>query len=402
MERKCKDWIETYLEYIEDTESPHRFHFWVAVSSITSALRKKALLKLGRINVYANMYIVLIGPPGSRKSQAIKWGLEVMEEVNEIITSSDATTPEAFIQDLAEAKVDELLPDGTMMEHSSLSIISREFEIFLGQKQNNSKMIVQLTDMFDAPEKPWTYRTKHKQGDPIPSLYLTILGATTPDSLSQSLPMQAIGGGMTSRIMFIYADKKKKKVPFPEISQKVIDLKERLIYDLALIARISGEYLMDATAKEFWVKWYMDYEEISASRLCADPAFDGWYERKPLFINKVSMVCAASRSDALIITKADIKRAIGIVESMEPFMHHAFAAVGRSELTVELDEVQKLIRNRKKITSMKLRQAMLKDLDDKKFDLVMDTLVKSGKVQKLYRNGQITLETKDIIYAWRD
>jgi len=73
-------------------------------------------------------------------------------------------------------------------------------------------MLVLLTDLFDCEELPWKYRTKHSGSNVIPSVFLNLVAATTPDALASALPSTAIGGGLTSRIMFIWADKKYKKV----------------------------------------------------------------------------------------------------------------------------------------------------------------------------------------------
>ena len=64
-------------------------------------------------------------------------------------------------------------------------------------------MLVFLTDLFDCRELPWKYRTKGRGDNTIENLYLNLLAATTPDSLASSLPALAIGGGLTSRILFI-------------------------------------------------------------------------------------------------------------------------------------------------------------------------------------------------------
>lgn len=149
--RKLVDWIDTYLEYTYNTESATIYHKYTGLSVISACLRKKVWLSIGRINIYSNMYVLLIGPPGGpRKSEAIASGLKFLHEIPDIRLSADAITPEALIQDLESSAVTEPLPDGSEFEHASLTVVSREFESFIGQKGENKKMIITLTDLFSA------------------------------------------------------------------------------------------------------------------------------------------------------------------------------------------------------------------------------------------------------------
>jgi hypothetical protein len=63
-QRELNHWVNSYLEYTDETESAKVFHKWTAHSIIAGVLRKKCKLALGRINVYPNMYIVLVAEPG--------------------------------------------------------------------------------------------------------------------------------------------------------------------------------------------------------------------------------------------------------------------------------------------------------------------------------------------------
>ena len=133
--RKLSNWLDAYAEYTEETESAPMFHRWVSLSMISAVLRKKVWLSLGRIKVFPNMYIVLVAEPGiARKSQAISYGVDLLNEVPGIVLSADAVTKEAMLQDLEAGAVDEVLPNGTNFRHASLNIISKEFESFLGQR----------------------------------------------------------------------------------------------------------------------------------------------------------------------------------------------------------------------------------------------------------------------------
>ena len=161
MPRHLQNWLDAYLELNENTESARVFDVWVGYSVLAAALRRKAYLKLGRLVYYPNIYVVLVADPGvARKTQAIKYGVSFLDTIPEIVTCADSTTKEAMTDDMEASALDELMDDGTQLRHSSLSIISKEFESFLGQKKENTRMLIALTDLFDCPSS-WSSRTRH-------------------------------------------------------------------------------------------------------------------------------------------------------------------------------------------------------------------------------------------------
>jgi hypothetical protein len=388
--RQLKNWIDSYMDYVQETESAVVFHAWVARSMMSAALRKKVRLALGRINIYPNLYIILVSEPGTaRKSQAITFGQKLLGKIPDVFTSADAITKEALIEVLEASSTPEPMPDGSTFTHSSLSIIAKEFETFLGQKKENTKLIVFLTDIFDAQEMPWKYRTKHSGDNVIPSVYVNLLGATTPESLASCLPMSAIGGGLTSRILFVYASKKGKKVTYPAMTPELIDLEEALLKDLFVISRMAGTFEFSKEALHLWDKWYKLYEEDDPNRSCKDPAFKAWYSRKPMYILKVAQIQSAAETNNFTLEWRYIQKAIKDVESTEPLMGRVFAAIGRSAITAETDTVLSIIKQHGRISEKALLSMVWRDIDARKFDVIMDTCIKAGKVRRTYDKGGI-------------
>jgi hypothetical protein len=387
MSRSTKNWLESYMKYVEDTEPATVFHRWVAMSIVAAALQKKVCLSLGRLRVYPNMYVVLVADPGvARKTQAIDFGTKLLEAIPDIHTSADATSKEALLMDIEASQTDAIFPDSTVLKHSSLTIISREFESFLGQKKENTKMLVLLTDLFDCKELPWKYRTKHSGSNEIPSIYLNLLAATTPDSIASCLPSSAIGGGLTSRILFIWARRRAKKCPRPEESPAIKELERKLIDDLAHISRITGRYEFSNHAGETWDAWYHKYDEDDQNRICKDPSFAGWYSRKPMYILKLAQIIAASQSSKLVMEWEFIEEAIQLIESTEQSMSDVFRAVGRSAISSEVDTVLQIIKNKKAISEENLMSIVWKDNDNAKFDNVISTILRTGQVKREYQS----------------
>lgn len=379
-------WIDNYMEYMKNTEPAAVFDKWTAHSIIAAALRKKVKLAYGRINYYPNLYIIFVAEPGiARKSQAINFGLGILNEIPDIITSADQITKEALLQDMEANKQEEPMPDGEILVHNSISIISKEFESFIGQKKDNTKMLVFLTDMFDCSELPVKYRTKNSGNNVVPSVFMNMLAATTPDSLASCLPATAVGGGFTSRVLFVWASDKKCKSPKPSMSTAELKLKESLIRDLYQVSRMSGEYVMSPEADNNWFTWYMQYDERDKSRICLDKSFAGWYSRKPMYILKLAINRAASESNEMVLEWRHIQEAISDIESVEHDMGLVFRAIGKSEISSEVDTVTQIILDYKVISEQKLMSMIWRDIDSFKFDNVIATVCKTGRIRREIR-----------------
>jgi len=258
-------------------------------------------------------------------------------------------------------------------------------------------MLTALTDLFDCPSE-WSSRTRHGTSNAIIRPWINLLAATTPDSLASSLPASAIGGGLTSRILFVWAEKKKKAIAIPEMTPAEEKLKDRLEKDLYQISRISGEYHMTPNCKSNWINWYENYDEDeSGQRICEDKSFSGWYSRKPTYIMKLSMLRAAAVSQDLTIHWTHVEEAIKAIQQVEHVMGNAFKAIGKSEITAEVDAVMQIVATQKWISEKNLMSIIWRDIDSTKFENVIGTLLKTGKIKREYKGpkGQV-----GIWYHW--
>jgi len=333
MARQLDDWIEGWLEFQENTEPPRQFVSWVAVSIIAAALQRKCVLKMGHLKLYPNMYIIIVGPSGSRKGTAMTPGRDIIEHKG-IKLSAEATTREALIRALKHATGAQTTDQGTFQAHASLTIYSQELTSFMGY--NNVQLMNDLTDLFDCRDT-WNYDTKdEKKKDFINHVWVNMIGATTPETLHAALPMESIGGGFTSRIIFVYGDKKYKVVPFPWITQEALDTLEKLKIDLGAIYLMEGQFKYDQSFIDRYVAWRHHHEATPPFK---DPRLGGYIDRKPAHLLKLSMILSASQSDNMMITKSIFDRALVMLEKTEKHMIKVYAGFGESKDSSVLSRV---------------------------------------------------------------
>lgn len=337
-QRNVPDWIEGYLAYTEDSEPPKLFKEWCAVSVIAAALQRKCRLEWGTTVFYPNLYIVLTAPAGkARKGTAMAPARKFIDRIG-IPLAAEAVTREALIRTLKESESVVSTENGIIV-HSSLTVFSPELTVFLGY--NNTQLMSDLTDWFDCSEK-WVYRTKTAGTDDISGVFINMLGATTPDLIRSTLPLDAIGGGLTSRMIFVFEEKKGKIVPFPFVSEENRKLETKLYYDIECINMLQGQFKFTKEFLSCWGDWYTAQEGKNPFGANYNKAFDGYIERRPTQVLKLSMVMNASRTDEMVLDEPDLARAIDLLERTEKKMPRAFGGIGMSQnaqLTYAISEL---------------------------------------------------------------
>jgi len=369
MPRKLNDWINGYLEYTYNSEPPHMYHLWSAISVISSVLQRKCAFPWGSLTFYPNMYVVLVGPSGkARKGTAMNFALGFLEDIG-VHLAAESTTREALIRALQESKDDMVDPgSGDSALHSSLTIFSPELTVFLGYQ--NHQLLSDLTDWYDCRKK-WIYRTKGEGTDIIEGVYVNLFGATTPELIRTSLPMDAIGGGLTSRIIYVFEQKKGKVVPFPEVTSKERELHRRLTYDLQMIHMMRGNFKYSKGFLTEWIKWYMPQDDNPPFE---DRNFMGYLERRPNHIMKLSIIVCASEGDTMIITEGHLLRAINILNQTENKMPMTFAGVGRGEHSDIISDIMTEIALKETTTKSELLEIFHRDVDKWKMEKILETL----------------------------
>lgn len=357
------------MAYTAESESPDEYHIWTALSTISGAIRRKAFFNMGYFLLYPNLYIVLVGPPGRcKKSTAMRIGRKLLAQAGPGINfTTDSVTRERLIVDLTQSHAD---------GHSSMTAYSTEFASLL--TSSGMDMVVFLTDIYDSPDE-WTHKTKIGGTNKIKAPYLNLIGATTPDWIARSLPLDTVGIGLTSRVLFIYQDTPRIKKPFPELSKEQFELETILARDLQRIALISGQYILDSSAKSYYENWYVTKHQ--GERPITDPRLTGYFERKPMHILKVAMLVSAARKDDVVLTEEDIKDSMALLEHIEPAMEKTFAGVGKNPLTQDLQQTLEMITSQPGIEFGQLLDLFKHSLRKEEMEEVLNTLQSIGNVK---------------------
>lgn len=366
MKRCLDDWLTGYLQLVENSEPCDLFKLWCGVSLLCAFLQRKVWLPWD-VNVYPNMYIVLVAPSGIRKGTAIRPIKEFMREYG-IRMSAESITREALIKDLVES-ADIRTDDERNIVHCSMTIIAEELSVFVNQKQ--TELICTLTDWFDCSDD-WTYRTKHGGSDEIIGVWVNLLGAITPQYLQTAFPQDAIGIGLTSRMILVYSDKEGKICPLPFLTPEDTALKQNLMADLNHLLMMTGPF---STTKEFLSTYYDWYVESKQHPMRHDPILQAYSNRRSLHLRKLCMVMSASRSSSMVLDVEDFERARKLLEATEADMGLCFSGRGRAMKVEIFEQIMRYIYSRgMAVTDNELIKQFYRDVSAEEMDKMLNTM----------------------------
>lgn len=328
--RHYDNWIAAFMEYASFSEAPKHMHFWTAVSTMAGALRRQVWIDMAYFKWYPNFYIILVAPPGIvSKSTTAGIGMSLLRKVPDIKFGPDVVTWQALVTAFAESTLSYEIA-GDFHAQSAITIESSEFGNLLNPQ--DKEMVDLLVSLWDGKQGAFEKKTKGSGTDLVENPWINLIACTTPSWIAGNFPEYMIGGGFTSRCIFVYAEKKAQYVAYPaEFVPK--DMKTRaqcLVEDLMQISLLKGEYTLTDEAKLWGRNWYEAH--YSAKHIELDEErFGGYLARKQTHIHKLSMILAAAESDRLVITAEHLAIAAQMVSDLEPDMKLVFSKIGRTE-----------------------------------------------------------------------
>lgn len=381
MSRKLDDWLKHWLEYSSAWESPERMRLWAGVSAISAAMQRKCWTFVKGQRLYPNMYVLLVGPPGVGKGNAMRVLPEWMREIDTIQLAPDGLTRRSFFSALEAAKVmPEILLEGGRAEtellgvHHSLTAFIEELGVFLHAGDND--FIYVLCHVYDTPIQ-FHYKTEHAGENFIESVWFSMLSAVTEKGLKDIFTDQALEMGISARTMIIFSDEK-IKVDIFGVPPHREELEKDLKYDLRRIHRVQGEYQFaeDAAAE------LVDWADKGFPPVPRDPRFEHYNTRRFVQFVKLCMICAAAKRQDPVILKEDVFQAKTFLLDAERVMPQAVITLGANPYLELQQRAIKYINHvytqqTRGTTEGELRRALTSELDPRYSDMILDELDKA-------------------------
>ena len=331
--RNFENWISAFMEYASFSEAPRHMHFWTAVSTVAGALRRQVWIDMAYFKWFPNFYVILVAPPGIvSKSTTASIGMSLLKKVPDIKFGPDVVTWQALVTAFAESTLS-FQYQGDFHAQSAITIESSEFGNLLNPQ--DKEMVDLLVSLWDGKQGAFEKKTKGSGTDIVENPWINLIACTTPAWIAGNFPEYMIGGGFTSRCLFVYADKKAKLVAYPSdlVPADMIQTAQKLVEDLCQISTLVGPYTLTPEAKKWGNAWYEAHYEAKHINL-DDERFGGYLARKQTHIHKLAMILAAAESSHMQITADHLALANQMVSDLEPDMQFVFSKIGKSEEAV--------------------------------------------------------------------
>jgi hypothetical protein len=385
MSRNYSNWINQYLEYTQYSEAPDEFHWWVAVSVLSGAIRRQVWLEMGYWQWVPNFYICLVAPPGIvSKSFSTDIGMRLLKQVEGIDFGPSSVTWQKLVMQMSSAAKVFTTRDGRILTQSAMTVVASEFGTMIDPEDRTQIDI--FVDLWDAKPGNWTKANVGLGEFNVRNPCLNMIACTTPSWIANAFPEYLIGGGFTSRTIFVYADRKRQYVAYPKMQMNLPEqekMKEKLIQDLAHIAKLGGEITMTPQAYALGDVWYEDFFANRPAHL-NQPCFEGYIARKQTHIHKVAMILSIAESDDLIITEDHLAQAIEIVGKVELNMPKVFGNIGLSHAGKKQNILIQFLKTNGEINLIQLYQLASKSMSYEEFNTTITDLTQAKQIR--FRN----------------
>lgn len=338
---KQKGFISDLVYFMRGMEVPTLFTVWSALWLLSTIVKREAWLKWYPRNMYCNLYVILAGPAGCKKSTTIDdIGVPLVEEMRKYIDNDniknmknvhivkDKVTPEAMIDAMLPgnkpgkssfAFTDEegspvLDAHGKAIRYKATSetgIVLSEMSSSVGKKSYMEGFIEILLDLYN-PKDAWEWRKRGEGLKKLQRTYVTFLAATTPAGFKDSIPRAAAGDGFLSRCVLVYQALINRRFPMPRPVLNGPSFGELAKRAAWICENTIGEYQLSEDAFRLYEKWYDGHKDY----LAANTEEGGIRGRMDLNLLKVSLLLRAQRYEVepeRVITKSDMEDAISLI-----------------------------------------------------------------------------------------
>jgi hypothetical protein len=327
-----RGFITDFVETWRGAEVPTLFCMWTALWTLSAASSRLISMDwLPDEPLYPNLYVFLVAPPGRcHKSTGLNFGKKVLMGMPDEFDNGTAmdgflkymfdinwmtskTTPDV-VYELLKPKETLIIGNDKQInvkKGSQLVGCISELATFLNKKKFMSGIVETLTDLYDCRGQD-VIHTISRGTLELKDIYVTLIGATTPTGMKESLPYEVFGEGFASRVMIVYKERTSRSYSEPCVFDgfpTLPDLRHRLAW---IMRHKLGTYCLADDAREWYRDWYanwkynLDHDERYNERV-AEFRFD-------VNMLRLGLLISMSRYDtALIVEKRDLLEATTIL-----------------------------------------------------------------------------------------
>ena len=381
------NFVEEYIEYTQDAESPTSYFKWCAYTAIAAVLRDNSWIQTNFAKIYPNLYTIIVSGKSSvtRKSIPMRGILELIRHVeNTKIIQGYASTAGIFDVLLAQRtnKYNAIITGGSAL------LYSEELTAFL---YTDAATIDTLTDWADYhPHYSSSLRgIGHKE---VEKVCVTLLATTNDENIQKIYgSTQAQKGGLLARTLLI-REEHRRHIKGPFRPRVATGNKEHLKRRLLEISRLNGPFTMEEKAMREIDEWA---ESITDDKV----GITGVEGRIVTHAIKLSMIISASRGLDKRITKPYVLEAINDVNKLLKNYKIIVMGAGKSILAEPMQAViSELYKQRgHNLSRRQILQRLMGDMDLETLNKVINTAETAGHITTVQSGSDVKLQLTDVI-----
>lgn len=385
--RRCSpSWLDVYLKYTSCSEAPDVYHFWTGVTLLASVLQRRVYKDRGLFQLWPNIYMFLVGPPGSRKSSAIEIGQGLLQS-----TQDPPPIVDVFHTAPSMVQVLNTITPNYSPGKTPILFIGDEAPTFFRRAKYAEDLIPLLIKLWDC--KSTGGSTIARGEERVEKPYGCGMWGVVPEVLVDLMPRDIIQGGFASRVVWVYSEDASRCFAHPELMHKAIakiaPLEHLLVHDLNEMSLLSGEAALKKDVYMEYETWYQEIRQTTSPDDILSVRQMGYLKRKPDLVYKLMILLSISESSSLVVELKHFKQALAAMDKLEPDLHKIYRKASKdADKWDVIDKVTwKLDQENWKVTRTKLsRWCSNNNITIQQLDEALYQLCSEGRLKSDTRN----------------
>lgn len=309
---------------------------------ISIAMERRVWFGSGGREVYPNLFMAFVGPPGKGKSFVLTEMRRVLSGIRdenrpmvvqdgELVPrcyfnfSPDTTTFEGALTDISRnTKLVEI--DGRRKSQAPYAVLLSELNSFI--RLDHSQIPKALLKFYDCED--YEYKPKHGPPDIIRNSAMQVIGGATMEFLEDGYKKGIFNDGFTARFIWSFENRKRhSNFEVSTVSDEQLRCREQLIEWIGRLTKVSGQLSYSEETSEFLQQWYS--ETHTPAEDAAPRHLQDYMARKAMHLRKLAICVHFAENDSRVIGIESFKKALAILERLEPNLA-AFKVIGRNTM----------------------------------------------------------------------
>lgn len=386
--RRLPDFISSFCKFATTYNTTPLFAKYAAVWLLGTCVFRAVGMQARGNELYPNMYLQLVGGPGTGKSQAIKSVRRILIPAMNDLSLIPASVTRAGMEDyMADNMRMRRAPGGQLMPQTECIGLSEEMQGILPDQDLGHLTLYNI--LYDLPEVH-KMRTRSHGEIKLDMPYCSLLTGAQPAFLATTMPEQAWGMGFMSRSIMVFDVPRERTSMFRSIIPDP-KLEADLIHDLRAISKLFGWMHWTKEAIALYEEWFVEHggQPIPQAKRLAM----GYNARRELHMTKLAMVMSLSRTSDLVVELRDVADAIKLLLLTEDRMKMVFTEMSATGSAVAIEDALDMVRARTadggSLEEAKLIEVLMQRFPPTQVQAVIDNLLTSKAIALSTEKGSL-------------